>query len=166
MIWLRTNKLSLNVEKTHFMLFCSRGKQISNDVKIFIDNTEISQVTTTKFLGVIIDNKLDWKYHIDHICNKVSKNIGIILKARKVFDKSTLIALYYSMIYPYLTYCIQIWGATYNKYIDKLFLLQKKIIRIICGVPRLTHTEPLFIENNIMKVDDLYVYNVTFLCTN
>ena len=65
------------------------------------------------------------------------------------------------MIYPYLTYCIQIWGATYNKYIDKLFLLQKRIIRIICGVPRLTHTEPLFIENNIMKVDDLYVYNVT-----
>ena len=73
-----------------------------------------------------------------------------------VFDKRTLLSLYYSLIYPYLTCCIQVWGSTYQSHLSKLVILQKKIVRIIHGVPPRTHTEPLFSELNILKVSSLY----------
>ena len=63
-IWLAANKLSLNIKKTHFMLFRTKGKKITGDVSIKISNQEVTQVDHTKFLGVIIDNKLNWSYHI------------------------------------------------------------------------------------------------------
>ena len=117
-------------------------------------------MNSTKFLGVIINNRLNWKNHLDHICTKVSKNIDIILKARRVFDKRTLLSLYYSLIYTYLTYCIQVWGSTYQSHLSQLVILQKKIVRIILGVPPRTHTDPLFSELNILKVSNLYKYSI------
>ena len=119
-----------------------------------------------QFGGVIINNQLNWKNHLDHNCAKVSKNIGIILKARRVFDKRTLLSLYYSLMYPSLTYSIQVWGSTYQSHLSKLVILQKKIVRIIHGVPSRTHTEPLFSELNILKVSNLYIYNIALFMYN
>ena len=75
-----------------------------------MNRKEISEVESIKFHGINIDNRLNWKHHIDSICNKVSKNIGIILTARRVFNKTTLLSLYHSLIYPYFTYSIHVWG--------------------------------------------------------
>ena len=66
-IWLRANKLSLNIGKTHFMLF-SNKKRRHYDLNIKIDETKIEEVKKTKFLGVIIDNKLTWKDHVFSCC--------------------------------------------------------------------------------------------------
>ena len=96
-IWLRANKLSLNISKTHYMLF-SNKKVIQPNVTIEINGQPITCVTKTKFLGVIIDNKLTWKEHISYICGKVAKGIGIISKVRKYLNKNTLLDLYYSFI--------------------------------------------------------------------
>ena len=112
---------------------------------------------------MIIDSNLTWKYHIDYICNKISKNIGIILKARKIFSQETLNMLYYCFIYPYLNYCVHIWGSIYISYLTKLLVLQKRIVRIISGVPRLTHTEPLFVKLGILTVNRLFKYNIGLL---
>ena len=158
--WLNANKLSLNVEKTHYMLFRNKGRIIENTLKVYMNSQEISEVETTKFLGIIIDNRLNWKHHIDSICNKVSKNIGIILIARRVFNKSTLLSLYYSFIYPYLIYCIHVWGSAYETHLRKLKILQKKVIRIISGVPPRSHTDPLFSDLKILKFNNLYRYYV------
>ena len=107
------NKLSLNIKKIHYMIFCRR-KKLDHNVKLLIDGQAIDEVQKTKFLGIIIDNKLTWKWHIDHIAGKISRGIGIIIKARQYLNKSGLMYLYYSFIYPYLTYCNHIWGATYK----------------------------------------------------
>ena len=160
MDWLNANKLSLNIDKTHFIILKNKSKKITNNHKVYMNNREISEVKFTKFLGVLINNQLNWKNHLDHICTKVSKNIGIILKARRVFDKHTLLSLYYSLIYPYLTYCIQVWGSTYQSHLSKLIILQKKIVRIIQGVPPRPHTEPIFSELNILKGSNLYNYSI------
>ena len=93
--WLNANKMSLNIEKTHYIIFCNRGKIIGEVGDVLINGCKISKVYNTKFLGMIIDSKLTWKYHIDYICNKISKNIGIILKARKIFSQEALNMLYY-----------------------------------------------------------------------
>ena len=96
------------------------------------------EVHETKFPGVFIDtcNKLSWKPHISYICTEVAKGIGVILKARKVLDLETLSTLYYTFVYPYLNYCIHVWGRAYNFHLNDLSVLQNKIIRIINGVPR------------------------------
>ena len=92
---LNANKLSLNIDKTHFILFKTKGKIITNNCKVYMNHQEISVVNSTKVLGVIINNQLNWKNHLVHICTKLSKNIGIILKARRVFDKRPLLSLCY-----------------------------------------------------------------------
>ena len=98
--WVKANKLSLNVDKTNFMLFTPKhfSRSMGN---IYINGTCIIEVTETKFLGVIIDYKLNWSSHIMNINKKIAKGIGIILKARKVFNNETLISLYYTFVYPF-----------------------------------------------------------------
>ena len=121
--WLKINKLTLNVDKTQCMLFSN--KKCSTNLNIKIEGTTIAQVNKATFPGVMIDDKLKWKDHILYISNKISKGIGVTIKAR-VLGKNSLLSLYYSLVYPYFTYCCQIWGATYVYNIEILSKLQEK----------------------------------------
>ena len=90
--WVQSNKLSLNIDKTNYMLFspkcaCRPAKNI------VIDGQSIVEVNETKFLGVVIDNRFKWSSHLGHISNKISKGIGVITKVRKFFDQTTLMSL-------------------------------------------------------------------------
>ena len=120
--WLNVNKLSLNIQKTHYMIFHSR-KNIKVNFDGLINNEIINKCT--KFLSVLIDSKLTWCNHISYLKRKISKGIGILCKLRKCFSSSTLLTLYYSFIYPYLLYCIEVWGNTSQCYLFPLFKLQK-----------------------------------------
>ena len=151
--WLKINKLSLNVNKTQCMVFTRKREK--RKVNIKIEDQNIEQVSKTNFLGVIIDEQLNWKEHILYISNKISKAIGVIIKARPL-GKKALLSLYYSMIYP----CCQIWGATYLYNIDMLHRLQKKAIRIICSKNRFSHSGPLMKELSVLRVKNIYNYLV------
>ena len=69
-IWLKVNELSLNLTKTNFMIFHPRQKKVNVNVPLTLENTVIKQVTETKFLGVLIDQHLSWKPHIDFVSKK------------------------------------------------------------------------------------------------
>lgn len=155
--WLCCNKLSLNICKTHYMVFTSRNKHV-NDIDIKINGVKIDRVYSTKFLGVMIDSKLTWKSHIDYMSSKLSKCVGILAKCRKTLYKSALISLYYSFAYPYLIYCNHVWGNNYQINLEKIFILQKKLIRIVTCSPYRAHTEPLFVANNVLTVYDINTY--------
>ena len=158
--WLQVNKLSLNVSKSHFMLF-TRKLSIHDNLEITIDNIKISRVTNLRFLGVTMDDKLTWKDHINHISKKISKCIAILFKLKHFVCRDTLKSLYYTLAYPYFTYCNIIWGNTCDSYLSPLIILQKRIIRILSGnVPRLAHTEPLFRDLAILKFSDLHKYQI------
>ena len=75
---------------------------MGEEPKISIENRDIERVYKTKFLGVVIDSKLNWRCHIDYIANRISKNIGIIVKVKTILNLKTAKNLYYSFIYPYL----------------------------------------------------------------
>ena len=128
--WLKANRLSLNIDKTKYMVFLPRKQTISNNVSIKLSGHAI-EVTKIKFLGVILDNKLNFKEHITYICKKISKSIGILYKARPFKNHQGLMTLYNSFLYPYLSYCIQIWGGTYKSYLNPLQSLQREAIRCI-----------------------------------
>ena len=108
--WLQSNKLTFNLLKTHYIVF-HRAKHKNMDVKLCINKVPIQQVDNTKCLGVIIDDN-----HISYINSKIAKEIGIICRARKFFSKSALINLYYAFIFPYLIYCVEVWGNALSTY--------------------------------------------------
>ena len=82
--WLRANKLTLNMTKTEFMLIGSRQRlnTLTESPTFAINDFQISQVTTAKLLGVIIDDRLDWSGHIEKITKKVASGIGAIKRIR------------------------------------------------------------------------------------
>ena len=102
-----------------------------NSIKFFMDKTNLRKVECIKYLGVILDNKLWWIQHISYVKNKISKGIGIMYKARNYINKKALLGLYHSYIYPYFIYCIESCGNASNCHLDPLFVIQKRILRIL-----------------------------------
>ena len=129
--WMNTNKLSVNIKKTNYVIFKPRQKCFHHSRTLLYNNIPLEQKKSLKFLGVFIDENRSLKTHIDYICNKVSKSIGIIYKSRFFLSSKTKLSLYYSLIYPYLHYCNIIWSSTYPSNLNRIFLLQKRIVRII-----------------------------------
>merc|ERR1712035_19378 len=142
--------------KTKCIIFGNKPVNLSRNLTI--SNTEIEIVSENKFLGVIGDDKLSWKSHINHVKSKMAKSIAILYKAKDVLSQNALITLYYSLIAPYMTYCIEVWGNTYKTNTNPIFLLQKKAIRIISKKPFREPTNPLFICLKILKFKDLVDY--------
>ena len=152
-VWFAVNKLSLNVSKTNFILFGNR--KYKEEVNITINDVQIDRVYKTKFLGVMIDSKLNWKEHINIINNKISKSIAIIYRASKILNTDSMYTLYCTLVLPYLNYCAENWGNTYEGNINKIFLKQKRVIRIISKANFYDHTNQLFKKLNILKLKDL-----------
>ena len=141
------------------MIWTPKSKLIP-DIDIKMNDQPIDVVKETKFLGVILDDKLSWSKHIQYIGNKVSKGIGIIKKLRPVLNRSTLIDLYYAFIYPFLSYCIHVWGNTHAVHLSKLTVLQKRAIRIIAGVPPRSHTDPIFVQYRLLRFTNIFQLNI------
>ena len=133
------------------------------DISIQIDNNVIERVKEAVFLRVILDEHLSWKSHILSVSRKISKSIGIIYKSSFCLPKTSLRSLYYSLVYPYLTYCVSVWGSTYQSNLNRIIILQKKIIRIISKVSFDAHTGVLFKEQEILKFSDIYLYQMVNL---
>ena len=157
--WMKCNKLTINVDKTYCILFSNRRASLSNDdAPLVLDGHALEIVQSGKFLGVTLDNRLSFNLHIDLICNKLSKIVGIFYKLHNLVPVMVLTKLYYSMVYPYLIYCNMAWGGAPKRHIDRLFALQKKIIRLVAGSGYLDHTSPLFYRLRILKLYDIHVY--------
>ena len=150
--WMRANKLSVNIDKTDYVIFHSRHKKVSYDISLSFDDKCITRKPKVKFLGFFLHENLTWKPHISHVCKKISKSIGIIYRARFYLLASTKLSLYYTLIYPYLTYCNTAWSSTYVSNLSRIFLLQKRIVRVLTNSNYRAHTAPLFSKLKILNI--------------
>ena len=100
---------------------------------LLLNRKAIEQKTYVKYLGVLIDEHLNWKEHILSVTKKISRSVGIICKLRSCMDVSLLRTLYYSLVYSHLNYDIHAWGSTCKTDIDKILILQKKAVRAMTG---------------------------------
>ena len=125
-IWLSANKLTLNIVKSHYMIFHRARLKHHDNCQVLLGDSALEHVRFTKFLGMIIDEKLNFTNHIAYISNTISKGLGIIYKARKYLNKNVLVNLYNSYVFPYLTYCVEIWGNACDSHLDPLIKLQQK----------------------------------------
>ena len=113
--------------------------------QISFDSIALKQVTEVKFPGVYIDEGLRWKSHISCICKKISKSVGIMYRFRFFLSSNTKISLYYSLIYPYLTYCTTVWSSTYVTNLNRISLLQKRAVWAMTNSNHRAPSAPLFI---------------------
>ena len=104
----------------------------------------------------MVDEKLNWKYHINQLCKKISRGAWAIWQLRNCVDLAILKQIYYSMVHTHLQYCIICWGKACNNSLDPLIKLQKRIIRVMTFSNRLTPSLPLFHELQFLKIEDIY----------
>ena len=149
-IWLKLNKLTLNTEKTKCMFFHKRRKV--NHMQFTINNKHIDIVLQFSFLGVLLDENLSWKNHIDMVTNKLSKLIGILHKLKYIYPQNALLTIYNTLFVPHINFGSLVWG-TNQKRIGKI---QKKAIRIITRSNYNAHTEPLLKDLGLLKTEDMF----------
>ena len=167
--WLTANKLTLNIKKSNFVIFRPNQKKMLYQPKICIFDNETTQKANLecknfiKYLGILIDSNLSWKQHIDYITLKISKTVGLIAKLRHFVPTDILLSIYRSLILPYLTYGLVIWGQTCKSYLKKILVLQKQVLRLIFFKNRREHANPLFVHSVIMPISLLYYQSVSNL---
>ena len=154
--WFKANKLSLNVKKANYVIFKPRQRREVFDLNIEINGHKMIHTKEVTFLGVILDENLSWKSYISHITGKISKSVGIIGRSSPCLTKLFLKTLYYSLVYPYFQYCIIVWGSTYPTNLNRLILLQKRIVGIVNKKPFDAHTDPLLRDLKFFKFVDIY----------
>ncbi len=159
--WFRASRLSLNISKTNYILFGNRRKCLADKkFKICIDGNTIERVTFTKFLGVYIDEDLNWKQHTAQISKKISKSLGILNRVKYILPRKVLVTLYRTMIHPYLIYCNIVWGGASLLALNRLECLQKRALRLItCSYFR-APSNPIFVKLGILKLQDIYKYEI------
>ena len=107
--WLKANKISLNSSKTEAILFHHPNKIINYDLKLKIAGRRIYAINTVKYLGIHLDQHLNWKSHIHELSTKLSRAIGMLSKIRHFVSYNSLICLYYAIFSSHMSYGCQIW---------------------------------------------------------
>ena len=145
--WVKLNKLSLNADKTKYMIFYTNQRMIP-PIALSINNKLIAQVSTFTFLDIILYSNMLWTSHTNLVCMKLSMSIGIIKRLKYTFPNKILFSLYNSLFILYIQYGLLLWGSKYSN-VEKL---QKRAIRLATGSHYIAHTEPLFKLYNIIII--------------
>ena len=118
--WLKSNRLSLNVDKTKLLIFHLKNNKMQfNDISIKIQNVKI------KYLGVLIDENLSWDQHVKDLSNKLSRANGIISELRHYAPKSAVLSVYHAIFYSHMIYGSSVWSLTTKSNLDLINILQK-----------------------------------------
>jgi len=191
-----SNLLHINLDKSVYMHFrpslsaaerltCIRARPYGSEHTVKIAGHKLKKVDTVKFLGVIIDDKLNWEPHIAHLNNKLKMSIVMIKRITKFIPKSEYMKIYDALFKSHLSYCISCWGGVSSYKLQSLFAIQKRCVRLLFGKeysfdhagyyetcarvrtyeenksPKnycLEHTKPLFNDHSLLNLHNLYVY--------
>ena len=157
--WLNKNHLTLNKQKTQCIVFHHKQRRRLTLDNVLIDNDVVVRVQSAKFLGLHIDENLSWRFHTNHVARILSKFSCILYKVKSFLNDPSLLLVYKSLIFPNIIYCQSLWGFTRKTYINKVYLAQKKIIRVIGNVSARDHTMQIFQENKLLTINSSSIYS-------
>jgi hypothetical protein len=169
--WVSSNKLSINKSKTVLLQFHpnNASHQLSSPL-IYLNGKSIVPQDNTKFLGIMIDNRLKWDVHINMVCKKISSGCFLIKRMMQICDLATAKLVYYAYIHSRLTYGILLWGL--SKHTKRLFILQKRAIRNLAlassdpctaGMYYKDSCKPYFIKFSILTLPCIFIYSAICL---
>ena len=156
-LWFKSNKLTLNIDKSSYVIFHNRNKKIcsyANEIKI--GDQVIKRQESAKYIGMILDEKLTWNEHVNMIIRKIVKFFGIFNNMKSYVSSRLARQLYFAFIFPHIKYGIEVYGATSLKNIKRLQVIQNKLLKLLLNKNRLTPTNTIHKENNLLKVNDIH----------
>ena len=152
--WLLANKLSLNVSKSNFLIV--RPHKNNRIINLKINDENLTQEAFSTYLGVLIDEQLNWKQHINQLNTKMSKSSGILYNIRYLVPKSTLVPLYNSFIQSHVLYGLLNWGCANNTTLESVKINLRKAVKVIDFASYTAHSEPIFKRFKLLNLDNLY----------
>ena len=151
--WFRANKLTLNISKSVYMIF---SKNEQKDIDIKLGNTKLPKVKSTKFLGMWIDQNLNWNEHVSKLKSKIKRNLTILQIGNKYLNSHTKKILYYAQIYSHLSYGLVLWGNMIsNTQLNTMQRLQNKAIQLVN--PKQTKVENTYKTLEILKIKEAII---------
>ena len=153
--WLSANKISLNSSKTEYILFHHKLKHVNYQLKLKLNGKRLYPSTSIKYLGVFLDENLNWEKNIKSISLKLRRANGALAKLRHYVSTNILTTVYYALFHSHIFYSCQIWGQVKNCITNRIFILQKSAVRIMTFESRRSHSDPLFQKLNIVKFFDI-----------
>jgi hypothetical protein len=178
-VWFRANKLAVNISKTKYMIFRTKGKHaetnlpeliynenepnstanfiLTRKIERYHDNHEKNEGRAYKLLGIFLDEHLNFNHHVKFLCNKLARSMFCIKQAKNVLTAAALRSLYFALIHSHLMYCPIIMSCLNEKNKLQIFKVQKKAIRLISKSNYNAHTGPIFKSLRILPYDKIIV---------
>ena len=165
--WFKSNKLTLHPKKTNYIIFHPPNNLsapptltlIGEKITRIHDNAEDKSYTSFKYVGVHIDENLNFKNHIKYIAGKTQVNMYILNRSKRNIPVNIKLMLYNALIRPYLEYAIPIWGGATENALKSLIVIQKKAIRNVYNAKYNSHTSPLFSKGKTPTIAELFEFN-------
>ena len=152
--WFRANKLSLNLSKTNFILFRPKGKKNDINITLTYENVDIKQEKVTKFLGIYLDEHLNWDSQVKHVCSKMAKNLYLLRSVKNSLPTWAMKNLYYAYIHSHMVYGLSIWGPMAPKTaMKRVKTLQNKALR--------ANTKLICRKLKVLLLDDLIEFELS-----
>lgn len=180
--WLGLNRLSLNIEKTKYMTFsmvsttqpknsifsltahsllCSTNAVIPSLCNC--NSQKLEKVIKIKYLGVILDEGLTFREHINVLSSRIRKLIGIFKNIRFAATPKVMKTIYFALCQSLLLYCIGVWGGAAKTHLIKIERAQRAVLKVIHFLPRLTPTLVVYQKSEVLTVRQLFIQHSVLL---
>jgi hypothetical protein len=153
--WLSENNLLLNSKKSGFMQFLTTNKDAFD---VSLDEFGLEECSSVKFLGVTVDNKLSWLPQVTQLCSKLNRINYALRTLSPLLDSRTMLMVYHGCFFSVMAYGIEVWGG--SSHASKVFLAQKRAVRIIQGLPPLHSCRGVFKSLNILTLPSMYIFKL------
>lgn len=161
--WFLNNLLTINTSKTNYMIFAAKNKKISDHKPLSINGVNLNKVNEEKYLGLILDNQLTWKPHIEKTRSKILSLTGALRQIVRCFPLKVRHTIYNSLVKPHIEYLIELWGSAAKTNLEKLQRAQNRIIKVLFHYHYLTPTHKIYKETKLFNISDIYFYNTCIL---
>lgn len=156
--WLKSNNLILNADKTKFIQF-HHYQAKPPLLHIEYDGKKIEQISSTSFLGIIVDEHINWKQHCETLCSKINRYIYVLKRIVRVSSLHAGKLAYHGYVNSNLRYGLPLWGNSTQ--VQTVFVAQKKCIRALCSITdQSVSCRPLFRKLSILPLCCLYIYEM------
>ena len=151
--WCTANKLTINANKSNYIVFKEHNQNHKLDIKL--NGTPLLQKNLVKYLGLLIDSKLSWSYHIDHIKKKLNSGISIIYKLRQYLTEKQLKDIYFAFIHSNILYGLEVWGSADKTKLNCVSKLLNKSLRALYFKSKEDQVKPLYDDNKLLTLENM-----------
>jgi hypothetical protein len=162
-VWCQSNLLTINTKKTSYMIFAAKNKNISQIPTLMINSDPIHRSNTEKYLGLLLDDKLTWKSHIQKVRSKISSLTGALRNCAGCIPYKARVLIYNSLVKSHLEYLIEVWGCAAKTNLQILQSSQNKLIKCLFKYHRQTRSKLLYSKTKLFNLKQLYTFTTCML---